>query len=54
MPMVRTTLKNDVLKMEQVFQMGYQKGDKVFYVFATNWQGEEPLLTPMRKGGINT
>jgi hypothetical protein len=29
MLVVRLTLKIDVLKMEQVFQMGYQEGDKL-------------------------
>jgi hypothetical protein len=24
--------------------MGYQEGDKVFYVFPTNWQGEEAFV----------
>jgi hypothetical protein len=36
MPIVRPTLKINVLKMEQVFQMGYREGDKVFYVPPTN------------------
>jgi hypothetical protein len=36
MPMVRPTLKINVLKMEHAFHMGYREGDKVFYVFATN------------------
>jgi hypothetical protein len=36
MPIVRPTLKINVLKMEQAFQMGYQEGNKVFYVFPTN------------------
>jgi hypothetical protein len=44
MPMMRSTLKIDVLKMEYAFHMGYMKGDKVFYVFATIWQGEEALV----------
>lgn len=37
MPIVWLGLKIDVLKMEQTFYMGYQKGEKVFYVFPTNW-----------------
>jgi hypothetical protein len=36
MLVVRLAFKIDILKMEQVFQMGYKEGDKVFYVFATN------------------
>jgi hypothetical protein len=36
MLVVRPALKIDVLKMEHVFQMGYQEGDKVFYVSPTN------------------
>jgi len=50
MPMVRPTLKIDVLKMEQAFHMGYREGDKVFYVFATNWQGEEALVDAYEEG----
>ncbi len=37
MPIVRLALKIDVLKMEHAFQMGYREGNKVFYVFPTNW-----------------
>ncbi len=44
MLVVRPTLKIDVLKMEWAFQMGYQKGYKVFYVSPTNWQGEEAFV----------
>jgi hypothetical protein len=36
MPMVKLTLKIDVLKMEHDFRMGYKEGDKVLYVSATN------------------
>jgi hypothetical protein len=36
MLVVRPTLKTDVLKMEHVFQMGYEKGNKMFYVSPTN------------------
>jgi len=36
MPIVRPALKINVLKMEQAFQMGYQEGNKVFYVFPKN------------------
>jgi hypothetical protein len=36
MPIVRPTLKIDVIEMEQTFQMGYQEGDNFFYVFPTN------------------
>ncbi len=43
-PIVRPTLKINVLKMEQAFQMGYGEGDKVFYVYPTNWQGEEAFV----------
>jgi hypothetical protein len=36
MLVVRLARKIDVLKMEHAFQMGYQKGNKVFYVSPTN------------------
>lgn len=36
MLVVRLARKIDVLKMEHEFQMGYQKGDKVFYDSHTN------------------
>jgi hypothetical protein len=36
MPIVTPTLKIDVLKMEHMFWMGYQKSDNVIYVFPTN------------------
>jgi hypothetical protein len=36
MPVVRPTLKINVFKMEHAFQMGYQKCNKVFYIFFTN------------------
>ncbi len=36
MPIVRPTLKINVLKMEQAFQMGYWEGNKVFYMFPIN------------------
>jgi hypothetical protein len=54
MPVVKLTLKIDVLKMEQAFHMGYKEGDKVFYVFATNGKGKKLLWTLMRRAGINT
>jgi len=44
MLVMRPTLKINVLKMEQAFQMGYQEGNKVFYVFPINWQGEEAFV----------
>jgi hypothetical protein len=44
MPVVKSTLKIDVLKMEQLFQMGYQEGDKVLYAFPTNWQGKKEFV----------
>jgi len=44
MPVVRPSLKIDVFKMEHAFQMDYQKGDNFFYVFPTNWQGEEAFV----------
>jgi hypothetical protein len=44
MPVVRPTFKINVFKMEHAFQMGFQKGDKVFYVSPTNWQGEEAFV----------
>jgi hypothetical protein len=30
--------------------MGYRGGDKVFYVSATNWQGEEALVDAYEEG----
>ncbi len=30
--------------MEHVFQMGHEKGDKVFKVSTINWQGEDPYI----------
>jgi hypothetical protein len=30
MPVIKLTLKTDILKMEQAFHMGYKEGDKVF------------------------
>ncbi len=39
MPIVRPTLKIDVLKMEQAFHFGYWEGDKVFYVSPLEWKG---------------
>jgi hypothetical protein len=44
MLVVRLAFKINVFKMEQAFQMGYQKGDKMFYVFPTNWKGEEEFV----------
>jgi hypothetical protein len=46
MPIVWPTLKIDVLKMEQAFQMGYMEGEKAFFILHTNWQGQkESMLT---------
>jgi hypothetical protein len=50
MPMMRPTLKIDVLKREHAFHMGYKEGDKVFYVFATKLQGEESLVDAYEEG----
>jgi hypothetical protein len=44
MLVVRSTFKIDVFKMEHAFQMGYQKGDKIFHFSPTNWQGEEAFV----------
>jgi hypothetical protein len=44
MPIVKPTLKINVLKLEQAFQMGYRESDKVFYVSPMNWQGEEEFV----------
>jgi hypothetical protein len=30
--------------------MGYQEGDKIFYVSTTNWQGEEALVDTCEEG----
>jgi hypothetical protein len=40
-PIVCSTFKIYNLKMENVFQMGYKEGDKIFYLSLTNWKGEE-------------
>ncbi len=40
MPIIHPTLKNNVMKMEQAFQMGYREGERAFYVSPQNWQGE--------------
>jgi len=37
-------LKIDMLKMEQMFHIGYKKGDKILYVSPTNMQGEEEFV----------
>jgi hypothetical protein len=36
MPVVRSAIKINVLKMEQAFQMDHQENDKIFYVSPTN------------------
>ncbi len=36
MPIVKHAFKIDILKMEHAFHMGYNEGDKVFYLFPTN------------------
>jgi hypothetical protein len=40
-PIMWLALKINVLKMEQTFQMGYRKGDKILYIFPMNQKGEE-------------
>ncbi len=45
MLIVQVALKINVLKMEHVFKMGYQKGEKTFYVCLTNWKGKEEEVT---------
>ncbi len=50
MPVMRSILKIDVLKMEHAFHMGYREGDEVFYVFTTIWQGEEALVDFYEEG----
>jgi len=37
MLIVKLDLKINMLKMEQVFFMGYWEGEKAFYVSSTNW-----------------
>jgi len=37
MPIVKPTLKIDILKMQQAFHGKYREGNKVFYVSPTNW-----------------
>jgi hypothetical protein len=44
MHVVCLALKIDVLKMEQAFQIGYNEGDKIFYVSPLNWKGEEQFV----------
>jgi hypothetical protein len=46
------TLKTDILKMDQAFQMGYKERDKVFYLFFTNWKGKSIPLMNMNPHGI--
>jgi len=41
MPIVKPTLKIDILKMEHAFHMGYREGDEVFYLSLIIWKGEE-------------
>jgi hypothetical protein len=41
MPVVKPTFKIDIFKMKQSFHMGYNEGDKVFYLSSTNWKGEK-------------
>jgi hypothetical protein len=36
MPIVKHAFKIHILKMEHAFHMGYNEGDKVFYLFPTN------------------
>jgi hypothetical protein len=38
------TLKINILKMDQTFQMGYKEGDKVLYLSFTNWKGKEDSI----------
>jgi hypothetical protein len=44
MVIVHLTFKIDILKMNEAFQMGYKEGDKVSYLFFTNWKGKEDLI----------
>ncbi len=44
MLIVKPALKINVLKMEQVFFMGYHKSEKAFYVSSKNVKGEEELV----------
>jgi hypothetical protein len=37
MPIICLALKMDVMKMEQVFQMGCKEGERVFYISPQNW-----------------
>jgi hypothetical protein len=48
MSIVKPALKIDVLKMEHVFFMSYQKWEKAFYVSSTKWQGEEKICVQLR------
>jgi hypothetical protein len=50
MLVLKSTLKIDVLKMEQAFHMRYREGDKVLYMFATNWEGEEAIVDAYEEG----
>jgi hypothetical protein len=53
MSVVYHLYKIDVLKMEHTFHFGYCEGDKVVYVFALNWKGEEEVVDA-HKAGWNT
>jgi hypothetical protein len=39
MPIIHLTFKSICLKWNKHLQMRFQKGNKLFYVFFTNWQG---------------
>jgi hypothetical protein len=45
MPIVGPALKIDVLKIEQVFFMGYREGEKAFYFSSKNSNGEEEFVS---------
>jgi hypothetical protein len=45
MPIVRPTLKVNVLKIKQVFFMGYCEGEKALYISSRNFKGEEELVS---------
>ncbi len=44
MHVVHPAFNIDVLKLEHAFQIGYCKGDKVFYVSPLNWKGKEEFF----------
>jgi hypothetical protein len=53
MPVVKLTLKIDILKMEQAFHMGYKEGDKIFNLFMTSYKSKEHDFFYTMEHGMN-